>query len=66
VNEGQTIVIARLLGDYKGHLTNKKYVKLAKCSPNSALRDIRDLVGKGILAKNDKSGRNTSYRFNNS
>ena len=38
-------------------------MKLAKCSSNSALRDIRDLLEKGILAKNEGAGRSTSYRL---
>jgi Fic family protein len=63
VNERQSIVLARLLGDFKGNLTNDKYVKLAKCSPNSALRDIRDLLAKGLLSKNEGAGRSTSYRL---
>jgi Fic family protein len=63
INKRQSIVLARLLGDFKGHLTNEKYVKLAKCSANSALRDIRDLLEKGILMKNEGAGRSTSYRI---
>jgi Fic family protein len=63
VNERQRLVLNRMLEpDWQGHLTNAKYAKLAKCSPDSALRDIKDLVGRGILLINPGGGRSTSYR----
>ena len=63
VNERQRLVINRLLNDFKGYLTTSKYAKLATCSPDTALRDIRELLGRGILLQNPSGGRNTSYRL---
>jgi len=63
VNERQQLVINRLLDDFKGFLTTSKYAKLAKCSPDTALRDIRELLSRGILVQNPSGGRSTSYRL---
>jgi len=63
VNERQRLVINRLLDDFKGFLTTSKYAKLAKCSPDTALRDIRELLGRGILLQNPSGGRSTSYQL---
>lgn len=63
VNERQRLVINRLLGDFAGHLTTSKYAKLAKCSPDTALRDIRELLARRILLQNPGGGRSTSYRL---
>jgi Fic family protein len=52
-----------MLDDFKGHLTTSKYAKLAKCSNDTALRDIRELLERGIVAKNPGGGRSTSYRL---
>ncbi len=63
VNERQRIVINRLLDNFKGHMTTSKYAKLAKCSPDTALRDIRALVARHVLVQNPGGGRSTSYRL---
>ena len=63
VDERQRKVINRLLDDFEGFLTTSKYAKLAKCSPDTALRDIRELLQRGILLKNPARGRSTSYRL---
>jgi Fic family protein len=63
VNERQRVVINRLLDDFKGHLSTSKYAKLAKCSSDTALRDIRELVGRGILLQNPSGARSISYRL---
>ncbi len=63
VNERQQLVINRLLGDFEGFLTTSKYAKLAKCSHDTALRDIRELLERGILVQNASGGRSTSYRL---
>jgi Fic family protein len=52
-----------MLNGFKGHLTNSKYAKLAKCSSDTALRDIRELLERGILRQNPGGGRSTSYRL---
>ena len=63
VNDRQRKVMHRLLDDFEGHLTSSKYAKLAKCSPDSALRDVRDLLERGVLVQNPGGGRSTSYRL---
>jgi Fic family protein len=63
VNERQRLVINRLMNDFQGNLTTSKYAKLAKCSPDTALRDIRELLSRGILLQNSSGGRSTSYRL---
>jgi Fic family protein len=63
VNERQRLVVNRLLDGFEGGLTSSKYAKLAKCSPDTALRDIHDLVARGILTRNAAGGRSTSYRL---
>jgi Fic family protein len=63
VNERQREVINRMLDDFKGHLTTSKYAKLAKCSNDTALRDIGQLLDRGILVRNPGAGRSTSYRL---
>ncbi|HYO26199.1 MAG TPA: hypothetical protein VEQ85_14760, partial [Lacipirellulaceae bacterium] len=52
-----------LLNGFEGFLTTSKYTKLAKCSPDTALRDIQELVQRGILLQNPGRGRSTSYRL---
>lgn len=63
VNPRQRSVINRLLDGFEGHLTTSKYAKLAKCSSDTALRDIRDLVERGVVVRNEAGGRSTSYRL---
>ena len=63
VNERQRTVINRLLDNWKGFMNTSKYATLAKCSTDSALRDIRKLVERGVLIKNEGGGRSTSYRL---
>lgn len=60
-NDRQRLVINRLLGGFEGKLTSSKYAKLAKCSQDTALRDIDDLVKRAILTKDAGGGRSTSY-----
>ena len=61
LNQRQRRVLDRLLGDFEGKLTTSKWAKLAKCSQDTALRDITDLVRRGLLARNPGGGRSTSY-----
>ena len=63
VNERQRAVLHRMLGDFEGQLGTSKYAKLAKCSTDTALRDIRELLDRGIIVKNPAGGRSTSYRL---
>ena len=61
VNDRQRKVINRLLDGFEGKMTSSKYAKLVKCSEDTALRDIRVLVERGVLIKNEAGGRSTSY-----
>ena len=61
LNERQRLVVNRLLDGFEGKLTTMKYGKLAKCSHDTALRDIAALVERGILVRNPEGGRSTSY-----
>jgi len=63
VNERQRKVINRLLDGFEGKLSTSKYAKLAKCSGDTALRDIKILLDQGILVQDEGGGRNTSYRL---
>ena len=63
LNERQRRVLNRVLDGFEGRLTTSKWAKLAKCSQDTALRDIMALVDHGLLARNPGGGRNTSYRL---
>lgn len=63
VNDRQRLVINRMLDGFQGFLTTSKYAKLAKCSPDTALRDIRELLERRVLVQNSGGGRSTSYRL---
>jgi Fic family protein len=60
-NERQRKVVNLLLDEFKGKLSSSKWSKIAKCSKDSAVRDINDLIEKGILRKENAGGRSTSY-----
>ena len=62
-NDRQRTVINRLLDGFEGKLTSSKWAKLTKCSQDTALRDISDLLERQILAKDEAGGRSTSYRL---
>lgn len=61
LNERQTIILNLLLEGFEGKLTTSKYAKLAKCSQDTALRDILSLIERGILVRNPAGGRSTTY-----
>ena len=63
VEERQRRVINRLLDGFEGFLTTSKYAAIATCSTDTALRDIGELVSRGILVRNPGGGRSTSYRL---
>jgi Fic family protein len=60
-NERQRGIVNRLLNGFEGKLTSSKWAKLAKCSQDTALRDIEDLIRKKVLVKDAAGGRSTSY-----
>jgi Fic family protein len=61
LNARQVKVLNRLLDGFEGKLTTSNYGKLAKCSQDTAYRDILDLVERGALRKDAGGGRSTSY-----
>lgn len=63
VNDRQRAVLNRLLDGFEGKMSSSKYAKLAKCSADTALRDINDLLDRGILVRESAGGRSTSYRL---
>lgn len=64
VNDRQRLIINRMLEDgFKGHMNTSKYAKIARCSNDTALRDIQDLKENGVFIQNPGGGRSTSYRL---
>ena len=63
LNDRQRLVLNRLLDGFEGKLTTSRWAKLAKCSQDTALRDIAFLVDHGVLVRNPGGGRSTSYRL---
>jgi len=61
LNDRQRLLLNRLLDGFEGNLTTSKWATIARCSSDTALRDILDLVERGILARNPGGGRSTSY-----
>ena len=61
VNERQRLVLNRMLDGLEGNLTTSKWARIAKCSSDTALRDILGLVERGVLVRNPGAGRSTSY-----
>ncbi|MDY0745883.1 Fic family protein [Paucibacter sp. R3-3] len=64
LNERQTHLINQLLDGLDGKLTSSRWAKIAKCSPDTALRDINELLVRGVLRKSSAGGRSTSYELN--
>jgi len=61
INERHRLVLNRVLDGFEGNLTTSKWAKIAKCSSDTALRDIAELVDRRILVRNPAGGRSTSY-----
>lgn len=62
VNERQRKILNKLLGDFSGNLTTSKYAKMAKCSRDTALRDLEELIGFGVIERHG-SGRSVTYHM---
>ena len=60
VNERQRKIIDMQFDGFFGKLISGKWAKIGKCSTDTALNDIKDLVEKGILRKNNEGGRSTN------
>ena len=65
INERQKKLLNRLLDGFEGKLTSIKWANIAKCSKDTAIRDINDLIKKEVLKKEDARGRSTSYKLKN-
>ena len=63
MNERQIKLLNRLLDGFEGKLTSSKWAAIAKCSPDTALRDINELGALGILTKTPGGGRSTAYEI---
>jgi len=63
INERQRIIINKLLEDFEGKLQTSKWAKIVKTSTDTALRDIKDLIEKGILKQTLEGGRNVNYEL---
>lgn len=64
LNERQVKLLNRLLDGFEGKLNSSKWAAIAKCSPDTALRDINELLAHGVLRKSAAGGRSTSYELN--
>ena len=56
-------MLNRILDGFDGKLTSSKWAKIAKCSKDTAVRDIKDLIENGILKKESEGGRSTNYEL---
>lgn len=63
INDRQRKLINKMMNGFDGKLTSSKWAKIAKCSKDSAVRDINDLINKGILQKEAAGGRSTNYEL---
>ena len=63
MNERQSKLLNRLLDGFEGKLTSSKWAAIGKCSADTALRDINDLVTRGLLRKSEAGGRSTGYEL---
>ena len=66
LNDRQIKMLNKLLdGDFRGKLQSSKWAKICKCSQDTAIRDIKDLIQKGILQQEERGGRSTNYELIN-
>lgn len=63
MNERQIKMVNLFWDGFDGKLTSSKWAKITKCSPDTALRDIQDLITKGVFRKTDEGGRSTNYEL---
>ncbi|MGE0251760.1 MAG: Fic family protein [Dongiaceae bacterium] len=62
-NERQRLMLNKLLDGFEGKFTSSKWAKMAKCSQDTALRDIQDLINQDVLRKDAGGGRSTGYKL---
>ena len=63
MNERQIKMVNLFWDGFDGKLTSSKWAKITKCSPDTALRDVQDLITKGVFRKTDEGGRSTNYEL---
>jgi len=63
LNDRQIKLLNKLLDGFDGKLTSSKWAAIGKCSQDTALRDITELMERGVLKKSEASGRSTSYEL---
>jgi Fic family protein len=63
INERQRLILNKLFDGFEGKLKSSKWAKITKTSSDTALRDIKDLVDKGILRKTNEGGRSVNYEL---
>ncbi len=63
LNSRQRLMLNKLLDGFDGKLKTSKWAKIAKCSTDTALRDIKDLIEKGVLKQEESGGRSTNYEL---
>ena len=63
LNSRQRLMLNKLLDGFEGKLKSSKWAKITKCSADTALRDIKDLIEKGILQQEASGGRSTNYEL---
>lgn len=63
INQRQRLILNKLFEGFEGKLQTSKWAKVTKTSTDTALRDIKDLVQKGILRQTDEGGRNANYEL---
>lgn len=63
LNDRQRLMLNKLLDGFDGKLTSSKWAKIAKCSQDTAIRDIQDLINNNILYKEAQGGRSTNYEL---
>ena len=63
LNSRQRLMLNKLLDGFEGKLKSSKWAKITKCSADTSLRDIKDLMEKGILKKEESGGRSTNYEL---
>jgi Fic family protein len=61
LNDRQQMIVNKMLNGMEGKMMSSKWAKMANCSKETAIRDIQDLISKGIMVKEEAGGRSTSY-----
>ena len=64
LNNRQRKMLNKLLDGFEGKLKTSKWARITKCSQDTALRDIKDLIEKEILIQEESEGRSTNYEIN--